>query len=339
LDNKSKQSHDNNFHKNETKSAAEMNVGLFVSVEATYEDTSDKNTTISASSNTKKMNINANKISSVDSSSTSKDFHEKLDENIYESKVMDSDRETKLEAFQNVVKKRNEFERFFTPIWKYICNCEEVTPTQEPIVYLIKIMCKYFESLFFFCLNFKKCFSSMCNDVELVGKYLDSLESYLFKSVEDQLDGNQINEDIIDEKLAAIFSAELNQNFGLHQKLLEKLEKNKIIFVGKHGSIAELIQEHPNKHWYFAFCNQKLQVESNEEWHKILDKLIALKRSSMNKCAVLDCDLHIEKKFDENYIGKIYRWVFGGLQEEIASMQINLENQAENSNSRYFCFY
>ena len=69
----------------------------------------------------------------------------------------------------------------------------------------------------------------MCNDVELVGKYLDSLESYLLKSVEDQLDGNQINEDIIDEKLAAIFSAESNQNFGLHQKLLEKLEKNKII--------------------------------------------------------------------------------------------------------------
>jgi hypothetical protein len=336
LDNKSEQSQDDNSLNNTTNFTADMKLSPLAKANATYGNTLDKSSVINTSSAIRTTNTSANKISSAGSASTSKDFHEKLYQNIYESKVMDSNRESKLEASRTGVKDQKEFKRLLTPIWKYLCNCEEASPTQDRIVFMIKIMCKYFENLFFFRLDFEICFSSLCNDVELVGKYLDSLESYLFKRVEDQLDGNQINDDNIDEKLAAIFSAESNQNFGLHQKLLEKLEKNKIIFVDKHGFIAKLIKEHPNKCLFIAFYNQKFQADNSEEWHKIIDKLIALKSSSINKCAVFDCDLHSEKKFDENYIGKVYRWVNGGLQEEISTLQVN---HAENSNSRYYLFF
>jgi hypothetical protein len=330
LDNVTNQSQGDTSRNNQTNFDANLNVASFGKANASYGNSQNTSTGINTSSSISKTNINANKKSSVDSALTSVDFHRMLDEDIYVSKEMDSDRKATLRAFKNVNKEPKEFERYFKPIWKYLSVFEDNngSSTQKRVFLLIKIMCKFSERLYFFRLNFEEIFSSR-NDVNLVSKYLDSLESYFLKKLDDQFNCNENVGIDIDDKLAAIFNAELNKNSHLHRNLLNILDSNRIKFVDKCETIAKLIQEHPNKFWYMAFYNQKFQANKKDEWNRTLDHLITFS-SSMNKCAVFDCDWHDEKEYGEEYFGKVWRWEHGDLKEVV------LENQAENSNSRYF---
>ena len=318
----------------EINSTASITIGPFAKANLNMSNTNNANETKNASSSSSKSKTSGFKDSSVTFASNSDDFLDKLSKDIYHAIILDSDRDEKINEFNDAQNKREKFEQFFTPIWEYLGNSEN-----ERGVFLLKIMTKFIENLFFFRLDFEKNIVTMRDDVNLVRDYVDSLEVYLLKKVREEFETSQINDDYtIDSKLSAIFNAELNENFNLHRNLLKKLDTNHIRFVKKDESIATLLREEPNKKWFNVFYSQSFQATQTQKWNKILDSVInEIKTNpSKYKCAMFDCDWHADKNEFLDKVGKVF---INGCTEEVDLSQIQiLENESNFSGYNFVVF-